>query len=184
MLKIAKSLVVVFAFATMAVGATQAVFTSQAKVTGNTFATGVLEIRINGQTSTTGFNMTNAAPGTEKTGQFTLMNYGAPWFAGPSTLSAKALTLSAVQTTGSSYLYNGLEITITKDAGGSPETIYTGPLSGFSMQDALVSYYHSAGLVPGNSETIKYSVSLPASADNSYMGLSTTFDFVADAASN
>jgi hypothetical protein len=52
------------------------------------------------------------------------------------------------------------------------------------MQDALLSYYHAGGLIPGSSETIRYSVSLPLSADNSYMGLSTTFDFVADAASS
>jgi len=92
--------------------------------------------------------------------------------------------LSSAMTGGNSYLYNKLNIVVTVDAGGPPETIYSGPISGFSLKDALVSYYHGSGLIPGNSETVRYTVTLPLDADNSYQGLSTTFDFVADAASS
>lgn len=183
-MKILKSLVIVFAMVAMVAGATSSVFTSQATVAGNTFATGTLEIRIDGQASIPGFNVVNAAPGTCQSGQFTLENYGAPWFSGPSTLPAKTLTMSSANTAGSLYLYDGLTINITMNAGGPPETIWNGNLNAFLNKDALISYYHPAGLAAGNSETINYEVCLPWSADNSYQGLSTTFDFVANATSS
>jgi hypothetical protein len=184
MFRIAKSLFVVLALAVATTCATSAVFTAQAKMTSNTFATGVLEIRINGLLNAPGFTYTNAAPGDSKSGQFTLSNYGAPWFAGPSTLAAKVLTLKAVRTSGDVDLFNKLTINITKDAGGTPEVIYSGSLGSFNAHDALVSYYHANGLIPGSSETIRYTVTLPENAGNGYMGASTTFDFVADAATS
>jgi predicted ribosomally synthesized peptide with SipW-like signal peptide len=183
-MKIAKSLIVIVAVLAVAAGATAAVFTSQATVTGNTFATGTLEIRINGQSSIPGFSFLNAAPGDCKSGQFSLQNYGLPWFAGPSTLSAKTLNMSAAQTGGNTYLFDGLTIHMTKDAGGPPEDIWNSNLNTLINRDALVSYYHPGGLIPGSSETINYNVCLPLSADSSYQGLSTTFSFVADASSS
>ena len=89
--------------AALVVGATWAVFTSTATVDNNTFATGTLEIRVNGQPSTAGFNFTNAAPGDMTTKVFTLQNYGTPYFAGPSTLPAKELAVSTVKESGNTY---------------------------------------------------------------------------------
>ncbi|MDD3773848.1 MAG: SipW-dependent-type signal peptide-containing protein [Patescibacteria group bacterium] len=181
--KIAKSLVVIIAVAALTVGATSAIFTSQATVTGNTFATGVLEIRINGQASIPGFNVTNAIPGTSQEGQFGVNNYGAPWFAGPSTLAAKTLKISAVKTGGSTYLYDKLEIIVEANRGWATwMPVYSGPLSGLSDGDLLNGRW--ADLAAGNSEDVRYTVSLPASADDSYQGLSTTFDFVVTATSS
>jgi predicted ribosomally synthesized peptide with SipW-like signal peptide len=182
-MKILKSLVVVIAMAAMVAGATSSVFTSSASVTGNTFATGTLEIRIDGQASIPGFTVANAVPGTCQTGQFTLENYGPPYFGGPSTVPAKTLTMSAVKTGGDLNLYNALTIHMTKSAGSS-EDIWNSDLYSLTNRDALMSWYHPGGLIAGSSETINYEVCLPLSAGNSLQGLSTTFDFVANASSS
>jgi len=182
-MKILKSLVIVLAMVALVAGATSSVFTSQATVNDNTFATGTLEIRINGQASIPGFTVANAIPGTCKTGQFDLQNYGPPWFGGPSTLSAKVLTMSAVMDSGDADLYNALTIHMTKSAGPA-EDIWNGDLSALVAKDALMSWYHPGGLIAGSSETINYEVCLPIDAGNSLQGMSTTFDFVADAASS
>lgn len=184
MLKIIKGLLTIVTIATVAVGATSAVFSSQATVEDNTFATGTLEVRINGQASIPGFTFTNAAPGDSYSGTFEINNYGAPWFAGPSTLAAKTLTMRSAFDSGSAKLFNKLDIVVSVHAGGAPEVIYNGKLKDFVGSDALVSYYHANGLIPGSSETVNYTVTLPAGADNSYQGLSTTFDFVVTATSS
>jgi len=184
MLKIAKSLVVIAAVAALTVGATSAIFTSQASVTGNTFATGTLEIRINGQTSIPGFNVTNAKPGDSKSGQFGVNNYGAPWFAGPSTLAAKTLKISAVQTGGDVDLYNHLEIVVEANRGGWPTwmPVYSGQLRYLHNFDLLAPRW--ADLIPGSSEDVRYTVTLPSGVDNSLEGMSSTFNFVVDASSS
>jgi predicted ribosomally synthesized peptide with SipW-like signal peptide len=183
MIKITKSLVVIAAVAALAVGATASVFTSQATVENNTFATGVLEIRINGSASIPGFNFTNAKPGDSKSGQFGVNNYGAPWFAGPSTLAAKVLTISGPQDGGSAYLYNKLDIVVEANRGWATwMPVYSGPLSGLTAGDLLDGRWSE--LAAGDSEDVRYTVTLPLDADDSYQGLSTTFDFVVDAASS
>lgn len=182
-MKILKSLVIVLAMVAMVAGATSSIFTSQASVAGNTFATGTLEIRIDGQASIPGFNVTNAAPGDSKSGQFGVNNYGAPWFAGPSTLSAKTLKVSAVQTGGSTPLYDKLEVVVEANRGWPTwMPVYSGPLSGLSNKDLLAPRWTE--LIAGSSEDVKYTVTLPLDADDTYQGLSTTFDFVVDAASS
>ncbi len=164
----------------LSVGATSAVFTSQATVEDNTFATGTLEVRVNGQSSIDGFDFDNAAPGDCYDGQFTVNNYGAPWFAGPSTLDANTLTVSAVQDGGSTYLFDKLEIDVNANRGWpTAMDVYDGSLSGLTSADLLAPRWSS--LVPGNSEDVYYEVCLPADADDSYQGLSTTFDFMVDA---
>jgi predicted ribosomally synthesized peptide with SipW-like signal peptide len=104
MTRITKSLLVITAMALLTVGATVAIFSSTATLDDNTFATGTLDIRINGSSSAPGFNIANAAPGTSTTKVFSLQNYGAPWFAGPSTLPAKELAVSAPEDSGDSDL--------------------------------------------------------------------------------
>lgn len=183
MKRIALSLMTIAMVAITAVGATGAVFTDQASQVGNTFSTGTLEIRINGQVSKPGFVFNNAAPGDSKSGQFGVNNYGAPWFAGPSTLAAKKLTISANQTGGSTYLYDKLHVTVMANRGWPTwMPVYDGPLSGLVDADLLDGRWSE--LAAGNSEDVSYVVTLPVDADNSYQGLSTTFDFVVDAASS
>ncbi|HUW24021.1 MAG TPA: TasA family protein, partial [Patescibacteria group bacterium] len=91
MRKILLSLVTILAIGSMTTLATRAAFSSTATVQNNTFATGVLDIRVNNLPIVQGFNFTGAAPGDSVTHVFTLMNYGSPYFAGPSTLAAKEL---------------------------------------------------------------------------------------------
>lgn len=182
-MKILKSLLVIVAMMAVVAGATSAVFTSQALVAGNTFATGALEIRINGQASIPGFNVTNAIPGDSESGQFGVNNYGQPWFAGPSTLPAKILKISAVNTGGSAYLYNKLDVVVEANRGWPTwMPVYSGSLSGLANADLLDGRWTE--LAAGNSEDVRYTVTLPLDADNSYQGLSATFDFVVDAASS
>jgi predicted ribosomally synthesized peptide with SipW-like signal peptide len=176
-------------------GATWAIFSSQAKVENNTFATGTLEIRVNGQPATAGFNFTNAAPGSSVEKQFTLMNYGAPHFAGPSTLPAKELDTASAKTAGDDSLYNALQAKLYANAGwggcsnagvafvaGKGCTVYSGPLSGLDG-DILHATQWGAhpDLIPGNSFTMTLVVELPVDAGNELMGKSTTFDLVIDA---
>ena len=182
MLRIAKSLSMIAIVAALAIGATSAVFTSQASVTSNTFATGTLQIRVDGQASIPGFTFTNAAPGDSVSGSFTLQNYGAPWFAGPSTLPARSILMSVDHVGGSGGLFNSLQIEMTKSS-GSTEVLYSGPLNAFYNKDALMSWLHPAGLAAGNSETINYTITLPSTIGNALQGTSTNFDFVARASS-
>jgi predicted ribosomally synthesized peptide with SipW-like signal peptide len=198
MKRITKSLFVITALALLTVGATVAIFSSTATLNDNTFATGTLEIRINGSSSAPGFNVANAAPGTSTEKVFSLQNYGAPWFAGPSTLPAKELAVSTPQDGGDSGLYDALVADLYVNAGwggcsnlgvtfvpGKGCRAYHGALAGLdggASTDLL--HYTQWGahpdLVPGNSFTMTLDVELPTGADNSLMGKSTTFDLVVD----
>lgn len=199
-MKIVKSLIVIVAVAALAAGATTAIFTSQATINNNTFATGTLEIRIDGQHTIPGFNVTNAAPGTSTTKIFTLMNYGLPHFpSGPSTLPAKELAVSTPQDGGDADLYNALVANLYANAGwggcsnpgvvfvpGKGCRVYSGPLTGLNGSASTdILHYTQWGahpdLVPGNSFTMTLDVELPVSAPSSLMGKSTTFDLIVDA---
>lgn len=182
MKKILISVMTIAVVGAIAVGATSAVFTSQASVQNNTFATGVLEVRINGEPSIAGFNFTNAAPGDCTSGQFGVNNYGAPWFAGPSTLTAKSLKISAVEDaiSTSTYLYDKLNVKITANRGWpTPMLVFDGKLKNLTNKDLLAPNWTE--LIPGSSEDVYYEVCLPTNADNTYQGLSTTFDFLVNA---
>lgn len=181
MLKIAKSLIVIAAVAALAVGATSAIFTSQASVSGNTFASGALEIKLDGQTSLPGFNFSNAAPGDNYTGTFDIQNFNAAQFGGNSTLPAKSVKISAANSGGSIYLYNKLDVMVTSTVGWNDTVVFTGKLKNLLNKEILL---------PGNqfpagwTMPMTYTVTLPSGADNTYQGLSTTFDFVVTASSS
>lgn len=179
-MKILKSLVIVIAMVAMVAGATTSVFTSQASVIGNTFATGTLEIRIDGQASISGFTLTNAIPGSSQNGSFSLQNYGAPWFGGPSTLPAKHLKISAVKTAGDDALWNVLTIDGYSTVGWNPNE-WHGLLKNFTDKEILLS---GNELPTGWSMPMSYTVTLPIGADNSLMGKTVTFDFVVTAYSS
>ena len=196
MKKIILSLItIIVALATVA-GATYGVFSSQATVAGNTFATGVLQVRINGLPSIAGFNFGNAAPGDSTEKVFTLMNYGLPWFpSGPSTLPAKELATSVNKTAGDDILYNSLTAKLYANAGwsgcsnagvifvpGKGCTVYSGPLSGLTG-DILHATQWGAhpSLAPGNSFIMTLVVELPVGAGDELQGKTTSFDLFVDA---
>jgi len=181
MKKILISVMTIAMVGAVAVGATNAVFTSRATVDDNTFATGILEIRVNGQPTIAGFSFTNAAPGDCYSGQFNVNNYGAPWFAGPSTLDAKSLVISAAHDgVSSSYLFDKLNIKVEANRGWPTRMlVFDGKLKNLTNKDLLATRWTE--LIPGSSEDVYYNVCLPTNADNTYQGLSTTFDFLIDA---
>jgi len=182
MKKIFLSIFTIGVVGALTAGVTNAVFTSQATVEDNTFATGTLEVRVNGQPSTMGFNFKDAAPGDCISGQFTVNNYGQPWFAGPSTLSAKSLKISAVEDVSSvdTDLFEKLRVNIGADRGwGSWMPVYDGKLKNLTNADLLAPRWTE--LIPGSSEDIRYEVCLPLNADDDYQGMSATFDFMVDA---
>lgn len=183
MKRILMSLVVILAAVSAVAGATKAVFSDEAVMGANTFSTGTLEVRINGQPAVEGFNFSPAAPGDCKSGQFTVSNYGAPFFSGPSTLTAKQLTISTPQVEGSdSDLYNALEISIDKCAGSCESVATNASLDSVDNSNLLMSWY-SGGLIAGSSETIQYNVCLPDSEgdQNSLQGKTAMFNFVVNA---
>jgi len=198
MLRIAKSLITILAVAAVAVGATGAYFTDRATIVGNTFSTGVLEIRVNGQPTRAGFNYTNAVPGVPVTYTFGINNFGPPWFAGPSTLPAKDLLATVANQTGDVDLYNALTAKLYANAGwsgcsnpgvtfvpGKGCTVYNGLLSGMSQADVLRATQWGAhpDLIPGNSLSMWLEVELPNTGgdQSALMGKSTTFDLNIDA---
>ncbi|MCX6766119.1 MAG: TasA family protein [Candidatus Moranbacteria bacterium] len=180
MKNIIKSLVIVVAVAAVASVATWAIFSSTATVDNNSFATGTLQIRVNGQPTIAGFTASDMAPGDCKTGEFDVQNYGAPWFAGPSTLTAKELVISTADFTGDTGLCNALTAKIER-CSGTCETAYaTGALNGVTEANLLMSWY-GGGLIAGSSITTKYEVCLPTIAGDTLQGKTCTFDFVMNA---
>jgi predicted ribosomally synthesized peptide with SipW-like signal peptide len=197
MKRIALSLVSIVAALAVVAGATVAVFTDRAVLENNTFATGTLEIRLNGQERLAGFNFTNAAPGDSTEKVFDLNNYGSPYFPGPSTLPAEGLFATAQkQTGGDQILYDALTAKLYANAGwggcsnpgvafvsGKGCTVYDGLLKDLSNEDILLATQWGIhpSLPAGNSLRMTLVVGLPESAENELQGKSTTFDLLVDA---
>jgi len=179
MTKIFKSIAMIIGIAAIAGGATWSYFSSKAQVTGNTFSTGTLEIRVDGQATKAGFEFKNAKPGDCKEGSYGINNYGAPYFGGPSTLAAKYLKLNLANKGGDATLCDALTFEIKKDAGGVAEDVYSGNFNGlFTPKDILMSYYQTNGLIPGSTNNFSYKICLPDSGNQSALqGKTCTFDF-------
>ena len=178
-------------------GLTYSYFTDKAVLGTNTYATGVLEIRFNGQETLPGFTFTGG-PGDYVTQVFTLSNYGAPHFAGPSTLSAKELLAKSVRKSGNLALYNALDAKLYANAGwggctnngtnpfvpGKGCTVYDGSLSALLNADVLdaTQWGVHPSLVPGNSFTMTFEVGLPETGldQTSLMGKQAVFDLEID----
>lgn len=181
MRKIILSLALILSVGAVTYGVTKAIFTSQAVMGVNTFATGTLQVRLNGQAHLTGFTFSPAAPGDCKTGQFGVNNYGAPYFGGPSNLDAKELVISAEQDGGDTGLYNALTVKVEANRGWPDWMLVydTDPLNGLFEEDLLQPRWTE--LIPGSSEDVRYEVCLPADADSSLQGKTALFNFVVDA---
>jgi len=178
--------------------ATWAYFKDTAVLGSNTYATGVLEIRLNGAETLPGFSVTNAYPSLVGSKVFTLSNYDFAHFGGPSTLDAKGLTATAVKTGGDDALYDALQARLYANAGwggcsnagvtfvsGKGCTVYDGLLKDMNAEDILNATYWGAHppLVPGNSFTMTFEVELPETHTDqgALMGKSATFDLDIDA---
>ncbi len=119
MKRIITSLALLVMVASLTIAGTRAWFSSQAQVNDITFSTGVLEVRVNGASAIAGVSMTNAEPGSRKSGSFTINNYGNPYFAGPSTLDAKEIAIKVADLTGDQELNNALMVDLFANAGWS-----------------------------------------------------------------
>jgi predicted ribosomally synthesized peptide with SipW-like signal peptide len=183
MMKIVKSLLAIVAVGAVAGGATWAYFSSTATVTGNTFSTGTLQVRVDGEQSKVGFVFEGALPGDCKGGTYTVQNYGAPWFGGPSTVTAKKLTMTINKASGTNdELFDALKIDVKKCTSDDDcqEVATNSALSSVNGSNILMSWYMAGGLIPGSSEQIRYEVCLPASDSDqgALQGKTAKFDFV------
>jgi predicted ribosomally synthesized peptide with SipW-like signal peptide len=188
MFKIAKSLFAIVAVATIAAGSTSAYFSSTATITGNTFSTGTLDIRVNGEPSVVGATFSPMAPDQIGTSPvYGINNYGAPWFGGPSNLEAKQLLLSiANQDDSGSGLWEKvmIKVEVGRMSGAMQYTVYEGNINTMGTLDLLNGWW--SGLTPGSTEDMRYKVWLPEdSTDQStLMGSALTWDFNVEGRTN
>jgi predicted ribosomally synthesized peptide with SipW-like signal peptide len=151
-------------------GGTWALWTDSATVSGLTFTTGTLDIKVNALdnvTNYTGLNATGMYPGATSAGTLTVSNAGSTRFSytitsavasGSATL-ATALTVAVY--TGATVSGTGLTATCT---GGTALTT-TGSLNGTVLGTAQT-------LAIGGSQTLCLQVTLPTSAANALQSLS------------
>jgi len=194
--KILTSLAVILAVASVATGATVAVFTDTKQITGNTFATGTVNLTLN-KSAGKPFSVSNAWPG-YMTGweHMDIFNTG--------TLPFEAY-MRMVKTSGSTALWNALKIEL-KTSGwdsdctngdGGENTIYNGLISSFPVNKLVSSanYWHLANEDDGSgspadnirvgwSERVCQRLKLPLSAGNSVMGKSVMFNEIVEARSD
>jgi len=186
-MKILRSLAIIGVVAAMAVSATGAYFTSTATINGNTFSTGVLEIRVNGQPSITGATFSPMAPDqVASSPEYHINNYGPRWFSGPSTLAAKKLTLSVINPNDfGSGLWDQVMIKVEVNRGWPTwQEVYNGKINGLSNVDLLSPRWTE--LAPGESEMMRYHIWLPniAGDQNALMGKTLTWDFAIEGRTN
>jgi predicted ribosomally synthesized peptide with SipW-like signal peptide len=179
--KIALSLATIAAVCMLAIGATSAYFSSTATITNNTFSTGTLQIRVNGSPTVTGANFAAVAPGDMKVSPvYGIQNYGAPWFGGPSNLTANKLYLKVVNPNDSgSGLWDVVKVKVEvgRLSGVMQYTLYDGLLKNLGTVDLFGGHWSS--LIPGSSQDMRYTVYLPETGtDQSYlMGKTLTWDW-------
>ena len=180
MFKIAKSLFAIVAVAAIAVGSTSAYFSSTATIAGNTFSTGTLDIRVNGEPSVVGSTFTAMVPDqVGDSSQFEINNYGQPWFNGSSNLTAKQLILNIANPNDfGSGLWNQVKIKVEVNRGWPVwQVAYNGNINALSGVDLLNPNWTE--LAPGNSESFRYHVYLPNNGgdQSALMGKTLTWDF-------
>ncbi len=183
MKRIALSLMTIAAVAIMATGATSAYFSDTAAIKGNTFSTGTLELRVNRQPTVAGAVFTAVAPGDMKTSPvYNIQNYGAPWFGGPSNLTANKLFLRVSNPNDfGSGLWDAVKVKVEvgRLSGAMQYTLYDGKLKNLGTLDLFQG--HWASLIPGSTQDMKYTVYLPDSGDQTaLMGKTLTWDWVVE----
>jgi len=186
MKKIITSLMAVVLAGSVLAGATYAYFSSQATVENNTFATGTLEIRVNGQPTIAGADFTAVAPGEEKVFQHNINNYGQPWFQGDSNLTARKLLLNVANANDfGSGLWQEVRVRVEVNRGWTTwEQVYQGRLRDLTSLDLLSPRWTE--LAPGTSQDIRYTLWLPETGlnQNNFMGKTLTWDFAIEGRTN
>lgn len=187
MYKIITSLAIIALAGSTAAGATMAYFSDTTAITGNTFSTGTLELRVNGQPTVLGASFQGKAPGDMGVSPvYGIQNYGAPWFGGPSNLTAKTLTMKVVnENDHSSGLWQQLKVKVEvgRMSGVMQYTLYDGLLKDMGELDLFSGHWPT--LVPGSSQDMRYTVYLPSEGDQSmFMGDVMDWDFLIEGRTN
>jgi predicted ribosomally synthesized peptide with SipW-like signal peptide len=187
MTRIIKSLFLIVAVVAIAAGSTSAYFSSKASITGNTFSTGTLQIRVNGVPEIVGATFSPMIPGqVGDSPQYEINNFGPPWFAGPSNLTAKQLILNVTNPNDSgSGLYDKLKVKVEVNRGWPVwQVAYDGNINALSNVDLLNPNWTE--LTPGNSESFRYHVYLPEDGtdQSALMGKTLTWDFAIEGRTN
>lgn len=157
--QVLKSLIIIFAVLSVVTGSSYSAWTSQVKITGNSFETGTVEISVT--PATAAFNFNNMAPGVWSEKDITVKNSG--------TLDYQ-YSIGAELSDGdenASKLFNKLwaEIYDENDAISEGEW-----LAQLEMPSRM--------LESGDSETLNIKIKLDDDADNSYQDLAANFNLV------
>ncbi|MFA4818107.1 MAG: SipW-dependent-type signal peptide-containing protein [Parcubacteria group bacterium] len=192
MKNIIKSLVIVVAVAAVASVATWAVFSDTDSVTGNTVATGTLNLTVN-ESAGKPFSISGAYPGYVSGWEYIdIYNQGSLPF---------EAQMSFNQTSGSGALYNELTIELVTSGGDSicanggfgETTIYSGKIINYDPTTVVssIAYWHNANETDGSgpndniragwSERVCQRVGVDSGAGNGIQGTSVTFDEIVDA---
>lgn len=189
MLRIVKSLMVIAVVGAVAVSATGAYFSDTATIAKNTFSTGTLEIRVNGEESILGANFGNMAPGQQMTSDvYRIRNFNPP-----SNLTAGVLTLKvksgSVVDDSSNALWNNVKIRVEAKRFFSPNwtVVYAdGKLRDLGTVNLLTPLEPAGNFDINRVEQLRYTMWLPDSGanQNTMMGKTLTWDFVVEGRTN
>lgn len=188
MKRILLSLAMIAVVGSTAVTATRAYFSSTATVTNNTFATGTLELRVNGQPTVLGAVADVAAPGQERMSPvYGLQNFGPQFFnSGSSNLNAYKLLMRVANPNDSgSGLWQYVNVRVESNRGWSTwEVNYDGLLKDMPELDLFGTRWNE--LLTGHTQDMRYTVYLPEDNSNQsgLMGKILTWDFVVEARTN
>ena len=168
MKKILLGFIIISLVSIIGVGATRAYFSDQGTSSGNTFATGTVDIEAGGGVSLP-VNFSDLAPGWSGSNDLEIANDG-------SLQLRYAMSTEAIEDEGG--LCSQLLVSII--SGG--ETLYSRPLAdAFFGNSAQGAHTGDRVLNPDTSEILDFTFSLPAGTGDDYQGTSCLVDFIFNA---
>ncbi len=189
MFKIIKSIFAIVAVASIAAGSTSAYFSDTATITGNTFSTGKLEIRVDGQQTISGQHFHNNAPGDVRSSVPVLVTDS---LLSQSTLNAKKLLLSVKNVAGNPELKNAtiIQVEAKKGISGSWTEIFDGQMSNLNELNILtglgISELKPYNVINDQIIGLRYKIGVPESGSeqNSLMDKEMSWDFAIEGRTN
>jgi len=151
-----------------AIGATRAYFSDQGTSSGNTFATGTVDIEAGGETSLP-VDFSDLAPGWENNGSLEVFNNG-------------SLELRYAMITEPDTNEDGICGQLLVSIVNGSDTLYSGPLAdAFFGNPAQGADNGDRILDASESEVLDFTFSLPLETDDDYQGTACVVNFVFDA---
>jgi hypothetical protein len=180
MIKVLKSLLVIVAVGSIAVGATGAYFTSEQTVAGMSFGTGTLAITDTSQQWMKHVSFSNLKPGDSIRKWVVFTNTG--------TLDVDTLTVTKSAVSDSSGLLSQIPVSIAASTPTSQQAIFTPNWTGgttaaawFNNSDILDTAYYRTGagvIHPGETYTVIIDFTVPTTLPNTYQGATAGFDLI------